>query len=420
MKGIIRKASILGVLLLLGTSLFAQSKDSVQTGNRDYSRGWYVGVQAGMPMAEGTFSSFGADKFRPGWSAGIHGGYRFTNVWSLEMTANWGQQFLAEQDCCFDRGYFLGTDWNRYHPDLIPADMLYKGVYYKDLKSRTLVQRYGLQVNMNVLGFFNRTKNSRWQLEISPAVYGVGTTSDIANKADGSPMKENISKWHFGYGGQAQVTYAVAKNMNLGIYGGFSHLTGEPIDGMPEIHLTNFIIDAGIKFTMNFGKKKRNVRSAETVIPTTIVATVQTETTIAEAETEVVEQTKTVEPVYEQPRETATETAPVASELTFPTIYFSFNSVWIEPSESTKVREIADIMKAGESIRISITGWGDANGGEEVNKRVSLQRAEAIKAALIKQGIDGKRIEAVGGGINRNAASNAEARIAATTEVLKR
>lgn len=411
---------MLGVSLLLGTSLFAQSKDSVQTASRDYTRGWYVGVQAGMPMAEGTFSSFGADKFRPGWSAGIHTGYRFTNVWSLEFTANWGQQFLAEQDCCFDRGYFLGTDWNRYHPDLIPADMLYKGMYYKDLKSRTFVQRYGLQVNMNVLGFFNATKDSRWRLEISPAVYGVGTSSDIVNKADGTPMKENISKWHFGYGGQAQVSYAVAENMNLGVYGGFTHLTGKPMDGMPEIHLTNFIIDAGIRFTVNFGKKKKNIRSAETVMPPTVAPTVQTETTTAEAETEVVEQTKPVEPVPEQPKEEVTEIVAVGSGLSFPTIYFSFNSVWIEPNERAKVEEIADMMKADESIRISITGWGDAVGGEEANRRVSLQRAEAIKAALIKRGIDGKRIETVGGGINRDAKSNAEARIAATTEALER
>lgn len=411
----IKRTAILAVALLASSSLFAQSDEP--NSKKDYAKGWYMGVQAGMPMAEGTFSSFGADKFRPGWNAGIHGGYRFTSVWSLELTANWGQQFLAEQDCCFDRGYFLGTDWDRYHPDLIPADMLYKGMYYKDLKSRTFVQRYGLQVNMNVLGLLNSTKDSRWRLEISPAVYGVGTSSDIVNKTDGSPMKENISKWHLGYGGQAQVSYAVAENINLGVYGGFTHLTGEPMDGMPEIHLTNFIIDAGVKFTVNFGKKKKNVRSAETVMPATITPTVQTETTSAKVETEVVEQTTPVEPVPEQLKEAITEATPIASELTFPTIYFSFNSVWIEPSERGKVKEIADMMKADASIRISITGWGDAIGGEEANKRVSLQRAEAIKVALEKQGIDGKRIETVGGGINHNAANNAEARIAATTEV---
>lgn len=31
------------------------------------------------------------------------------------------------------------------------------------------------------------------------------------------------------------------------------------------------------------------------------------------------------------------------------------------------------MMKADKSIRIRITGWGDDIGGEEVNKRVSLQ-----------------------------------------------
>ena len=149
MVGITRKMTMLGAALLMSAPLFAQGSITNIPKN-DYTRGWYIGAQAGMPMAESDFSSFGADKFRPGWSAGIHAGYRFTPVWSLEMTVNWGQQFLAEQDCCFERGYFLGSVHNRYHPDLIPAGI--QGWYYKDLKSRTFVQRYGLQVNMNVLG----------------------------------------------------------------------------------------------------------------------------------------------------------------------------------------------------------------------------------------------------------------------------
>lgn len=416
MRRICRELAIWGMILIAGTPLFAQSYEP--NPQKDYTKGWYMGVQAGMPMAEGTFSSFGADKFRPGWSAGIHGGYRFTSVWSLELTANWGQQFLAEQNCCFDRGYFLGTDWNRYHPDIIPSGM--HGWLYKDLKSLTFVQRYGLQVNMNVLGFFNRTKDSRWRFELSPAIYGVGTCSDILAKADNTPVRENISKWHFGYGGQVLVSYAIVPNMNLGIYGGFTHLMGDPMDGMPEIHLTNFIIDTGVKFTVNFGRKKKSGHAPETVIPTTFISDTEQPEKRTESETietEVMEQPKPTEIVTEQSTE---EKAVLAvCELEFPVIYFSFNSVWIEPSERVKVKEIADMMKADESIRISITGWGDEVGGEAVNRRVSLQRAEAIKTALTRYGIDDNRIETVGGGINRNAATYAEARTAVTTTTAK-
>ena len=415
-------------------ALPALAQQSEQTPEKDFTRGWYIGAQAGMPMAEADFSSFGADKFRPGWSAGIHAGYRFTPVWSLEMTANWGQQFLAEQQCCFERGYFLGSDHNRYRDGYhFPAGV--QGWLYKDLKSRTFVQRYGLQVNMNILGFFNSTKDSRWRLDISPAVYAVGTSSDLMTKADNTPVAENLNDWHLGYGGQAQVSYAVADNLNIGLYGGFTHLTGKPMDGMPELHSTNFIIDAGVKFSFAFGGKKRAGRSAAAVVPAVvapIVLTEQPKEEVQEVVTTPAEKVDSVVAVADTPKEVLvadtvvvapTEEAVVTEQpkeevkTPFPVIYFSFNSVWIEPDEKVKIKEIADLMKANPDMRIRITGWGDNVGGEEVNKRVSLQRAEAVKRMLGKWLIPAERVETVGAGINRNAANNDEARSATTIEI---
>ena len=427
---------ILLTLVLSAPLVSAQEEKPVQ---KDYTRVWYVGAQAGMPMAEADFSSFGADKFRPGWTAGIHAGYHFTPVWSLEVSASLGQIFLAAQNCCYERGYFLGADFNRYRY-AIPEGL--GGWYYTDLKSRTFVQRYGLQVNMNVLGFFNATKNSRWRFEVSPAVYAVGTSSDLMTKADNTLIADNINKWHLGYGGLAQVSYAVADNMNIGVYGGFTHLTGKPMDGMPELHSTNFIIDAGVKFSFAFGGKKRACKSATAaVVPAVVSPTVSTEQpkpvveeiVIAPVEkTESVKEVitsdtvavQTVQPevVKEQPKEVVEEVATpptVANSIEFPVIYFSFNSIWIEPSERGKVKKMAEMMKADKSIRIRVTGWGDDIGGEEVNKRVSLQRAEAVKRVLGQWLIPADRVETVGGGIKRDAASEAEARNASTIEIVQ-
>lgn len=403
---------------------------------KDYSRSWYVGAQAGMPMAESTFSSFGADKFRLGWNAGIHGGYRINRVWSVEATANWGRLSLAEQSCCYDRGYFLGTDWNRYRY-VIPEGM--DGHYFKDLKSRVSVQRYGAQVNMNVLGFFNRTKDSRWRLELSPAVYAVGASSDLFTKADNAPVAANLNDWHLGYGGQAQVSYTVVDNINIGVYGGFTHLTGNPMDGMPELHSTNFIVDAGVKFSFAFGGKKKVGKSVAGVAPvatvTSAVATEQPKQEVEKVATVPVQEavdsvavatvnptitTDNPETVISIEAESRVEKSPteVVTESQFPVIYFSFNSVWIEPSERGKVKEIADRMKADKSICVRVTGWGDAIGGEEANKHVSLQRAEAVKRVLGQWLIPADRIETVGGGINRTAATDAEARNATTIEIV--
>ncbi len=449
----------LSALILASPTVLAQ-----EVTTKDYNKGWYVGVQAGMPMAEGTFSSFGADKFRAGWNVGLHGGYRFSRVWSLELTANWGQQFLAEQDCCYERGYFLGSNWKRYHPTLVTDAMT--GAYYKDLTSRVFVQRYGLQLNMNVLGFFKKLKDSRWRLDISPAIYGIGTSSDIRTKVGKSPIRENIDNWHFGYGGNAQVSYALTKNLNLGIYGGFTHLTGAPIDGMPRIHLTNFIIDAGVKLSWNFGRKSRKSTAAaaataalatsnattttvatsatqapqSAAVPTPQPATAQTQNSPATAARPTAETVQTLQPAAQpqsatpatapslekstapNPAKSTPATAPAGQSVTdsnFPIIYFSFNSIWIEPSERAKVKAIADRMKADKSIRIRVTGWGDEIGGEAVNKRVSLQRAEAVKRVLGQWLIPADRIEVVGGGINRSTTIRKEARNATTVEIVQ-
>ena len=246
-------------------------------------------------------------------------------------------------------------------------------------------------------------------------------------KADNTLVADNINNWHLGYGGQAQVSYAVADNMNIGIYGGFTHLTGKPLDGMPALHSTNFIIDAGVKFSFAFGGKKRACKSATAaVVPAVVSPTVSTEQPKPVVEEVITSDTvavQTVQPevVKEQPKEVVEDVATpptVANSIEFPVIYFSFNSIWIEPSERAKVKEIADMMKADKSIRIRITGWGDDIGGEEVNKRVSLQRAEAVKRVLGQWLIPAERIETVGAGINHNAATAREARKATTIDIL--
>ena len=445
---------LLSFLLLLTMNVHAGQKDSLRFNQERV----YLGARVGLSTAEADFSSFGADKFRPGYGAGLNVGYRFTDVWSLELAATWGQVFLADQDCCQSRHYFLGTDINRYHPTLIPEGL--GGQYYSDLVSKTFVQRYGLQVNMNLLGFFQSTTTGRWGLEFSPALYAVGTSSDILAKTGNTPLAENINKWHLGYGAKLQATYAIAENMNIGIYGGYTQLTGKQLDGMPKLHVTNHVLDFGIKFTFGFkksGKIRRPAVQSNTVAPVVAPAPEQqtdvaktevvqsehsasTEAPVQHVEIAIVPEQKT--PVHklasevsaqqpvtptvateERKAEVPAETVPDScmcnlKESNFPVIYFSFNSIWIEPSQRAKVKEIADRLKADKSIRIRVTGWCDPVGSEAANKRVSLQRAEAVKRVLGQWLIPADRVETAGGGICHGATSYEEARCAITIEIL--
>lgn len=444
------------IVAFLGAAVILSAQDSLSAKGslpRSYNRGWYLGGQLGMPMSEGTFSSFGADGFRPGWNVGIHLGYRFNSIFSLEVGGNWGQLFMAEQNCCLSRNYFLDVDhWRRY---AYPPEGT-NGAYYRDLKSVVFAQRYLLQFNINILGFFPSTGDGRWKLEFAPTASAVGTSVDIVKKEDNAPLKENVNNWHFGYGGNMQVSYAVAKNLSLGLYGGFTHHVGKSIDGMPDIHMTNYVIDAGVKVTYAFGSKQKNSsrsgssygedalvdipfepvdsavaaqdvkESASVPVSNQLSLSEEGETKqddgqgVGVVEQDVAKTAGTVAVADVDPVECveAISRGALLSQEDIPVIYFSFNSVWIEWGERSKIDEIVNLLNEYPDTRIRVIGWGDDIGTEAQNKKVSLQRAQTVKAALVKKGIDADRISVEGAGINSEAASRDLARNATTIEQL--
>lgn len=218
--------------------------------DRNPVAGWYAGIQGGVPFGVSALSSFGADKTRAGWSAGIYGGYRFNPVLSLEAQAAWGEMNLSARDCC--PGYWLGSDGNLYEGAV--AGMT--GWGWHDLKSRVFTQRYGVQLNVNLLGFFAATKESRWTLELAPHLYAVGTKADFRTIAGNAQAMKGATRWHLGAGGNLQAGYALTEHLRLGIYTGMTYLTGQPIDGTPEHrHKANYVWESGLRLGWSFGYK---------------------------------------------------------------------------------------------------------------------------------------------------------------------
>lgn len=211
---------------------------------------WYAGIQAGMPFGTSAMSSFGADRTTPGWSAGIYGGCRFNQVLSLELQAAWGRLSLNRRDCCPD--YWMGADGNRYEAAVAGMD----GWYMSALQSRTFIQRYAAQLNINLLGFFRATRDSRWSLDLSPHIAAIGTMSDfrlVDGKAD---VLQGGTRWHFGAGGNVQASYTFPAGLQLGIYTGMTYLTGKPMDGTPKyLHKANYIWETGLRIGWSFGAK---------------------------------------------------------------------------------------------------------------------------------------------------------------------
>ncbi len=373
-------------------------------------KGWLIGVQGGMPFGVSTFSSFGADKIRAGWSAGLYGNYRFNPVLSLEATAKVGQINLSGQNCCIDHNLWLSADGVRYYAPVLDME----GWNYSDLKSRVFMQQYGLQLNVNILGFFNATKHGRWTLEVSPLLAAVGTKASVKTAAGNAEVVKGDSHWHLGAGGNLQAGFQATKHLNIGIYSGITYLTGNRMDGVPEYcHKANYVWESGVKIGWTFGKRKAK-SGKKVVAPVVETPVVEPEVTVCPEETAPATELK------EEKQPVQTEQPAVQKEvkaIELPTIYFVFNSTAIAEGEMGKLQEIKKQMEDNQEIKITVYGWCDTKGSKAVNDRISLKRAETVKNWLVSNGIAAERITVKGNGSDFNEADAAKARRAESVTI---
>ena len=375
------------VAVLVSILSFSFAKAEASDSNLPDSKGWYLGMDGGLPFGLSTFSSFGHDKTHLGWAAGIYGGYRFNPIFSAELSARYGEVNLSAQDCCVERNYWLGSDGILYKAGVLGMDSW----EYAQLKSHVRMGWYGARVHVNLLGLLRNTAHSRWTVAVSPHLYAVTTCADIQTLTDHAEVMKGSTRWHLGYGASLQAGYQLTSNLNLGIYSGLTRLSGERMDGMPEhLHKNNFVWESGIRLGISFSKKKNRIVETPSVPQMEVLHqdTILSENvnqkekeTVDKAETKVVEQ-DIKEPV----------------KVTFPVIYFSFNRITIRPSEVSKLKSILHILKENPDMKVMVIGWCDTRGSVAVNRRISRQRAQALKTWLVKRGIAASRISVVGKG----------------------
>jgi outer membrane protein OmpA-like peptidoglycan-associated protein len=90
-------------------------------------------------------------------------------------------------------------------------------------------------------------------------------------------------------------------------------------------------------------------------------------------------------------------------------ILFASGKSALLSSASSKLDQIASVLKDEADHKISIEGYTDSRGSDELNNRLSRDRADSVRQYLMSRGLTGEHIEATGLGSSRPVADNGSA-----------
>src|SRR5438034_7833890 len=98
---------------------------------------------------------------------------------------------------------------------------------------------------------------------------------------------------------------------------------------------------------------------------------------------------------------------PAAEKVTFAaTVGFDFDQAVVKPEGKEKLDDLASKVR-GVNLEVVIAiGHADAIGSDAYNQKLSVRRAEAIKAYLVSKGIEPNRVYTEGKGEKQPVASN--------------
>ena len=97
----------------------------------------------------------------------------------------------------------------------------------------------------------------------------------------------------------------------------------------------------------------------------------------------------------------------VGGVLILEDVNFATGSAELTPTSSVTLDKVAESLNAWPDVTVEIGGHTDSSGNDATNKKLSQDRADAVRQYLIGKGVAGTRLTAVGYGEEKPIADNA-------------
>ena len=112
-------------------------------------------------------------------------------------------------------------------------------------------------------------------------------------------------------------------------------------------------------------------------------------------------------PKPEAPKPAPEKPKPVAEKVTFAAdVLFDFDKAVVKPEGKSKLDDISNKVR-GVNLEVVIAiGHADSIGSDAYNQRLSVRRAESVKAYLVSKGVEPNRIYTEGKGEKQPVADN--------------
>lgn len=87
-------------------------------------------------------------------------------------------------------------------------------------------------------------------------------------------------------------------------------------------------------------------------------------------------------------------------------VLFKSGKSTVLPAARRKLLEVAAVLRGAPERRTSVEGYTDTDGDEAANQLLSQDRADAVRAFLVSQGVAAEKVSAIGYGESRPIATN--------------